>query len=421
MSEAHSTTRTDVVVVGGGLAGLVAAASAARAGAGVVLLDARSFGGRARSTTRDGFVLNEGGHALYRDAGGFAVLRGLGVDVRGETPRLGTYRAMWDGSIAPLPVTPTAIVTSRLLGTRSKAKLAGWFADLARTAARAGDVSLDDWLDQQGARADLRRFVVTLGRLVTYASHPERAPAATVIRQLAAGGVLYLDGGWQSMVDQLTTIAKSHGVILREHAPARSLDRDGDHWVVAADTGPAVAASSIVLAAGGPQLATRLLGGDPAGWVERAGPIQRAACLDIGGARGPVDFLLSADSPLYLSLHAPVARLAPAGQALYSVMQYLGPDDPGSAAQHRANLEAHAAAAGLAPPAERVVERFLAAPVVTWGSPQVGVERPTGLELADQGVLAAGDWVGRPILADASLVSGASAGVAAARRAMVAA
>ena len=48
-----------------------------------------------------------------------------------------------------------------------------------------------------------------------------------------------------------------------------------------------------------------------------------------------------------------------------------------------------------------------------------GVVRPTGLELADRGVFAAGDWVGRPLLADASLVSGANAGAAAAKRAMV--
>ena len=38
----------DVAVVGGGLAGLVAATTAARGGASVVLLDRRSFGGRAR-------------------------------------------------------------------------------------------------------------------------------------------------------------------------------------------------------------------------------------------------------------------------------------------------------------------------------------------------------------------------------------
>ncbi len=57
----HSEERTDVAVVGGGLAGLVAAATAARSGASVTLFDARDPGGRARSVNKQGFVLNEGG------------------------------------------------------------------------------------------------------------------------------------------------------------------------------------------------------------------------------------------------------------------------------------------------------------------------------------------------------------------------
>ena len=52
--------RVDVAVVGGGLAGLAAAAFAARAGATVTLLDGRAVGGRARSADREGFVVNEG-------------------------------------------------------------------------------------------------------------------------------------------------------------------------------------------------------------------------------------------------------------------------------------------------------------------------------------------------------------------------
>ena len=115
-------------------------------------------------------------------------------------------------------------------------------------------------------------------------------------------------------------------------------------------------------------------------------------------------------------MHGPTARLAPAGAALYSLMRYLPPDDPLTARENRAALEAHAARGGLQ--GERHIERFLAAPVVTWGSPQVGVQRPCGVELADRGVFVAGDWVGRPLLADSSIVSGATVGRSAAVHAM---
>ena len=56
-----------VIVVGAGLAGLTAAATAAHLGADVTLLEAREHaGGRARTAVIDGFHLNQGAHALYR-------------------------------------------------------------------------------------------------------------------------------------------------------------------------------------------------------------------------------------------------------------------------------------------------------------------------------------------------------------------
>jgi glycine/D-amino acid oxidase-like deaminating enzyme len=54
----------DVIVIGAGLAGLAAGATATRAGAAALVLEAHVPGGRARVTTRDGFVYNRGLHAL---------------------------------------------------------------------------------------------------------------------------------------------------------------------------------------------------------------------------------------------------------------------------------------------------------------------------------------------------------------------
>ncbi len=417
--EQQAPAAFDVVVIGGGLAGLVAAATAARAGASVGLADRRSFGGRARSVERDGFVLNDGAHALYRGGGGWAVLESLGVHPKGVAPELSSYRVLWDGEIARLPLTPGSILATRLLSTRSKIKLGRWFNDLSGAADKAGDITLDEWLTDERARSDLRRFVLTVARLVTYAAQPEELPAAVVLNQLGLdGGVVYLHGGWQSLIDGLVGAAGLAGVTLLDGRGATSLDRYGDRWAVGTAAGP-LAASAVILAAGGPQLAVNLLGDDPAGWIERAGPAQRAACLDVGGRSGDVSFLLSADSPLYLSMHAPVADLAPDGQSLYSIMRYLAADDDTPAVDNRAALEEHAARAGLPPVGDRLINRFLAAPTVTWGSPQVGIERPSGLELAERGLYAAGDWVGRPLLADASIVSGSKAGFEAARRVMV--
>ena len=69
------TDRT--IVVGGGLAGLTAAATLARAGRPVTVVEgAEHLGGRARSRHRHGYDLNLGPHALYRAPGGLDVLQG---------------------------------------------------------------------------------------------------------------------------------------------------------------------------------------------------------------------------------------------------------------------------------------------------------------------------------------------------------
>ena len=58
--------RVDVAIIGGGIAGLVAASYAARAGRSVGLFErAGKPGGRAQTTVVDGFRLNLGAHALY--------------------------------------------------------------------------------------------------------------------------------------------------------------------------------------------------------------------------------------------------------------------------------------------------------------------------------------------------------------------
>jgi phytoene dehydrogenase-like protein len=419
----HDTThtRTDVAVVGGGLAGLTAAVAAARLGADVTLLDGRTTGGRARSSTRDGFTLNEGAHALYLGGPAWRILRSWGIDPAGGSPPAGSSRLVWDGDVVPLPAGPRSLLTTSILSTRSKAKLGWWFADLERRADHAAGRSVATWLDDERAGDDLRKLVLALMRLSSYTAHPEVAEAAALLRQLAraAGGVRYVDGGWQSIVDRLVAAARQAGVEVLDHRAVRSVVDVGGGWYV--DTGDGgIVATSVVMACGGPAAVTTLLGADRADWVERAGPIQRAAVLDVGGPPARHSFLLSADEPLYLSTHAPVARLAPDRRHLVTLMRYLAADEPGDATDHRAALERHGARAGVVEPSERDIDRFLAAPVVAWGTPMPGVERPTGLELADRGLVAAGDWVGDHLLADAAVASGHASGIAAARRAMVA-
>ncbi len=80
MNDSHAHTNT-AVVVGGGPAGLIAAATLADAGIATTLLEASSaLGGRAASKREAGFDLNQGAHALYVGGPAMRQLRSLGID-----------------------------------------------------------------------------------------------------------------------------------------------------------------------------------------------------------------------------------------------------------------------------------------------------------------------------------------------------
>jgi phytoene dehydrogenase-like protein len=83
---ASEVDNSDVVIIGGGLAGLTTAALLARSGRAVALFEQSSneIGGRARTSEFDGFYFNQGPHALYLSDLDAAVLKELGVTYNGN-------------------------------------------------------------------------------------------------------------------------------------------------------------------------------------------------------------------------------------------------------------------------------------------------------------------------------------------------
>jgi len=102
----------EIAVIGGGLAGLTAAITAAEGGARVRLLVAHAtLGGRARST-EGSYKANLGPHVLYKDGQLWAWLHERGLPPRTAAPPLSAIRVRWEGEIRrtpPLGSIPTGL------------------------------------------------------------------------------------------------------------------------------------------------------------------------------------------------------------------------------------------------------------------------------------------------------------------------
>jgi glycine/D-amino acid oxidase-like deaminating enzyme len=407
-------TPFDVVVIGGGLAGLAAATFAARAGARVALLESGAHpGGRASTDHRDGVSFNRGPHALYEGGPGMAVLRELGIDPPGGRPRT-NGRAIWEDREGPLPFDARALATTPLLSPRSRLAFARFHMRLGRLDARAFDsVSVAEFLD--GMRADVRALVEGVIRLSLYADAPELHSAGAAIDQLvlAGSGVRYLHGGWGSLVESLAATARLAGAELHTGTAVQAVERNGDAWVAVDGHGARWPASAVIVAGLPPEAAERLAGCDAGTLRSAAGPPVRAACLDLVLASPPaVTFALDLDHHGYYSLHAPVADLASGGRALVSLAKYRRPDEIADADRDRATLRAFARRMGVE---TTLTERYLHDMTVAHGMPLAArgghAGRPRVDALGRDGVLLAGDWVGPTgLLADAALASGRAAG-----------
>lgn len=412
----------DVVVIGGGLAGLVAANVLVDRGAAVTVLETRGrLGGRAASEWRDGFLLNRGPHALY--LGGAAARRfvELGIALEGTPPRFRGGFALQAGRDYLLPAGPFSLTTSSLLPPRGKLELARFLSRVLRMDSRGlAHLSAAEWLQRELRREDARAVARALLRVASYTADAEALSADAAVAQLRLGtrpGVRYLRNGWQSLVDQLEARAISGGARIRTGCRVERLERRNGGWQIAAAVGE-IAAPVVVLAPGSPQRAARLARevADTSGWL--GGTAARAAVLDLGlnGLPRPRRVVaFGIDEPVYMSRHAPPTE-APDAHALLTLAAYLaeGEDE----ASWRDRLEAVVEAVQPGWRERLVLERYLPRMTVISQLPSPssgGLRGRPSVRVPDApGLLLAGDWVGgEGLLADASVASGWQVGTAA--------
>lgn len=423
--------KSKVVVVGGGLAGLTVATLIARTGMSVSVVErSTETGGRARTSVVDGFYLNQGAHAIYTAGPGVKILKELGINYTGKEVTTGGYYALKKGKKYPVPVSLRQFLTTKLLkGLRSKIEAIRFFASLNKINPEyIQDISLEDWINKNIQNSDVKDLVKMLSRITTYTNDVETQSAGATITQLQiafAGGVIYLDGGWQTLVNGLTAAAQDAGVRILTGKRVTGIENFENGislpWLIHLSDGSTISSQTLILAVG-PKDAYDLLNHDNAvssssssflsQIVKEATPV-RAATLDIALTTLPNPNVLGAygvDNPLYLSTHSAFARLAPDGGALIHVVKYLGSSIQPDPKTDRQELEK---LMDLVQPGWRKVvvkERFLPNMIVynaLVGASQGGIYgRPDVKVPGTENLYIVGDWVGpEGLLADASLAS----------------
>ena len=183
--EARSS-QTDVVVVGGGMAGLTAACYLARAQMAVTVIEKAPYlGGRAATQEFDGFRFNRGGHALYTGGAASRILEELGVSYDYGIPKR-TF-VMQGGKMSPFPADPLGFLRADPLNAGDKLALVRLVVALGAAKPRAlANRSVQGWLDHNVRRPQLHRLMTALAHLrLHYGAGPRQCGA--VRREVAAG------------------------------------------------------------------------------------------------------------------------------------------------------------------------------------------------------------------------------------------
>ena len=405
-------TRPSALVVGAGLAGLTAALELAQRGASVEVWDPAPPGGRARSRTHAGAIVDLGPHALYTAGAAARHFAHLGLTLEGGSPAPLLLRR--GDALHPFPTGAWSLLRCSGLAFPARLELAGVLLRLPRTRAEGSAAA---WIDGHD-HPDTRAFLRALARLSCYGGDLGRMDVGALLAQLrqATAGVRYLDGGWQRLVDALSNPARAAGVVFARHA-ARALRPSDTGWRVEA-RGAVREVPHVVLAL--PPSRAAELAPEPTPHAElplraaaaRAEAVEVASLAVVLGElpRRRAPFALDLERPLYASVFSNAAelRLDPTDPRPRHVVQVVAYDPPHPVEALEAHLD-------LLQPGWRahvLFRRFAPALTVHHGFPdhtRGGLAGRPPVALAP-GLALAGDGVGSEgLLADAAVASALAA------------
>ncbi|HYD09634.1 MAG TPA: NAD(P)-binding protein [Acidimicrobiales bacterium] len=283
-----------ITIIGGGLAGLVAAIECAERGEDVVLHEAQShLGGRAKSTKGE-YVANHGPHVVYGNGELWRWLSARGLAEPATKAPMRGFRVRHRGTVRRTPPLVAAKAVRQLRRTDAP-----------------DDLSLRAWVDREAGPA-VADMASRLCHVFTFHHDPGSLAASFVTerarRTITWPTVRYVERGWGAMVDRLAQRATSLGARIETRSKVDALPTDGP-VIVATELGAARA----------------LLGDDSIRW-----PGARTAFVDLGlrSRRGDPFVVADLDAGVFLERYSlPDPTLAPAGHGLVQAQVGLRDDE----------------------------------------------------------------------------------------------
>lgn len=325
---------------------MTAAVYLAKAGLSVVVFEkGKELGGRAQTVNRNGALFNLGGHALYRGGPAEEILLELEINVSGKVPDTKGY-AIWSNGLLELPDSLSSMLKTKLLSWSGKMELGKLMMKLRKIhAASIKPMTLRKWAETVIKDPMVRHVFYALCRTSTYCIDPDQQAASAVIKQVQLGmkGVLYIDGGWQTIVDHLRMKAEENGVDILTNKTVASIDCKEMQHIHFTD-GEKLEVPYVIVTAGPEQTFKLVRGAEQTllqEWKEQAQPVY-AACLDVALNNLPnpnQNFAIAVDQHILFSNHSRASTLSNNGSAVLQLIKYLGTEKNSNAKIHKQELE----------------------------------------------------------------------------------
>jgi len=349
-----------------------------------------------------------------------SVLEELGIRLSGKSPKVGGILVENDLEYAA-PFSPLELFTTRLLNPKERME---WIAVLWKIMTvdpdNLAEQTFQQWVTQVADSERCKQLLHVLGRLSTYCNAPETASAKVMVSSMkqAMKGVLYLDGGWQTIIDQLHSKAVSSGVRIQTRTPVKQIvPLEQDHFKLILPDDEDIHAKYVICTTGPQELAKMLDDNVPLEQKRFLGEITavRGATLDLALTQLPAPgnlFAMGLTDPLYYSVHSAYARLSddPKSVVLHVFKYHHSADEVD---EKRIKDELERFLDQLQPGWQQYVitKRFIPNITVNQRLPQIGEEQKLQrFNTEISGLYIAGDWASpHAILSDGAVSSGKQA------------